>query len=399
MSDKFYWTNNIKKKPEVVLHPPLRLRGRGTQVGLCSIDEICNSTRNSPLVIPAKTGIQRRKDWIPHQVRNDKMNVFIVLLFFLFAGSVFSSCSPKQQAQQQAPQVEVKAVQVARGDVNHLIQATGRVDVLKKVEINSPVEGVVTELLVKEGDFVKRGGIVAKLRPIEAEAAVRGSTAISGVKKQYFLRLGILSLTSPFNGYVSKRYVSSNALVQANAPIVAVEDLSSTYLHVDLPSLYLEQVKIGDTVLIHFLSFPDDVFNGRIATINPTVSQETQTVALNVSFPNKSQEIKDGMFAVVDIVSNTHTNTLVVPKDAILFDPDTGREYIMVVGQDSIARDVTVKTGYEEDGKVEILSGLNQGQLVITQGNYALADGTAVKVVKKIQESKPIQRTNNEEND
>ncbi len=308
---------------------------------------------------------------------------------FLLASLLLASCSSKPQVAEQAPQVEVKAARVVRGNVNHLIQATGRVDVLKKVEINSPVEGVVTELLVKEGDFVRRGSVVARLRPIEAEAAIRGSAAVPNAKKQYFLRLGILSLSSPFNGYVSRRYVSSNALVQANAPIVAVEDLSSTYLHVDLPSLYLEQVKIGDTVLIHFLSFPNDVFTGRIVTINPTVSQETQTVALNVSFPNKDQEIKDGMFAVVDIISNTHKNTLIVPKDAILFDPDTGKEYVMVVGQDLIAREVSVTTGYEEDGKVEVLSGLSQGQLVITQGNYALAGGTAVKVVTDTIMNKP----------
>ena len=316
-----------------------------------------------------------------------------LLVFPLLALFLLASCSSGKQVTEQAPQVEVKAVRVVRGNVNHLIQATGRVDVLKKVEINSPVEGVVTELLVKEGDFVRRGSVVARLRPIEAEAAVRGSAAVPSAKKQYFLRLGILSLSSPFNGYVSRRYVSSNALVQANAPIVAVEDLSSTYLHVDLPSLYLEQVKIGDTVLIHFLSFPNDVFTGRIVTINPTVSQETQTVALNVSFPNKDQEIKDGMFAVVDIISSTHKNTLVVPKDAILFDPDTGREYVMVVGQDLIARDVTVTTGYEEDDKVEILSGLSQGQLVITQGNYALAGGTAVKVETDVPEHKSLQST------
>ncbi len=362
-------------------------------------EELYNSRTNSFPVIPAKAGIQRKKDWIPHQVRNDNINVFVVFLFLLFAGLLFSSCSSKQQAQEQAPQIEVKAVKVSRGNVNHLIQATGRVDVLKKVEINSPVEGVVISLLVKEGDFVRKGSVVARLRPIEAEAAIRGSAAIPGVKKQYFLRLGIIPLLSPFNGYVSRRYVSTNALVQASAPIVTIEDLASTYLHVDLPSIYLEQVKIGDVVLIHFLSFPDDVFKGKIVTINPTVSQETQTVELNVSFANKDQEIRDGMFAVVDIISNTHFNTLIVPKDAILFDPDTGREYVMVVGQDYIAREVTVKTGYEEDGKVEILNGLKQGQLVITQGNYALASGTAVKVVESMQEHKPAQLQQHEEKD
>ncbi len=320
--------------------------------------------------------------------------VFPLLALFLLA-----SCSAKPQVTEQAPQIEVKAVQVARGDVNHLIQATGRVDVLKKVDINSPVEGIVTGLLVKEGDFVRKGSVVAMLRPIEAEAAIRGSSTLPPTMRQSFLRLGVISLSSPFNGYVSKRYVSTNALVQASAPIVTLEDLSSTYLHVDLPSLYLERIKIGDVVLIHFLSFPDDVFNGRIVTINPTVSQETQTVALNVSFSNKDQEIRDGMFAVVDIISNTHKNTLIVPKDAILFDPDTGREYVMVVGQDSIARDVTVKSGYEEDDKVEILNGLNQGQLVITQGNYALASGTAVKVETDLHENKPGQAVKPEDND
>lgn len=323
--------------------------------------------------------MQRPKNRI--QKRYFQRNVIGFTVFFLLASFLLASCSSSQKAQESAPQIEVQAVRVVRGNISHYIQATGRVDVLKKVEINAPVEGIVTDLLVNEGDYVRKGTVVAKLRPLEAQAAIRGSTELPPAMKQSFLRLGILSLTSPFNGYVSRRYVSSNALVQANAPVVAVEDLSSTYLHVDLPSLYLEQVKIGDAVLIHFLSFPGEVFRGQIVTINPTVSQETQTVALNVSFPNREQDIKDGMFAIADIVSNTHQNTLVVPKSAILFDPDTGREYVMVVGQDSIARDVTIKTGYEEDDRVEILQGLSQGALVVTQGNYALAGGTRVKVV------------------
>ena len=320
-------------------------------------------------------------------------------VLFVLAPILLASCSSNRQAQAPAPQVEVQAVNVTRGDVDHLVQATGRVDVLKKVEINSPVEGIVTGLFVKEGDFVKKGRVVVRIRPIEAEAAVRGSATMSGAMRQSFLRLGIISLSVPFDGYISKRYVSGNALVQANAPIVQVDDLSSTYLHVDLPSISLGQVKIGDAVLIHFLSFPDRVFRGRVVTINPTVSQETQTVALVVSFHNGTEEIKDGMFAVVDIISNTHKDTLIVPKSALLFDPDTGREYVMVVGQDSIARSVTIKTGYEEDGKVEILSGLGQGQPVITQGNYALADGTKVEVVKQAQEQKPVQPKQQEEDE
>ncbi len=320
------------------------------------------------------------------------VRISVSVLIVLLASFVLGSCSSGEQAQEPAPQIEVQAVRVIRGSISHYIQATGRVDVLKKVEINAPVEGVVTQLLVNEGDFVRKGSVVAKLRPIEAEAAIRGSAELPPSMKRSFLRLGVLSLSSPFNGYVSRRYVSSNALVQANAPLVSVEDLSSTYLHVDLPSLYLEQVKIGDVVLIHFLSFPGEVFRGTLATINPTVSQETQSVALNVSFPNKAQDIKDGMFAVVDIVSSTHRNTLIVPKSSILFDPDTGREYVMAVGDDSIARDVTVRTGYEEDDRVEILQGLSQGQLVVTQGNYALAGGTRVKVVTGTAANTPHQQ-------
>lgn len=370
MSSKTYWVNNIKKAPE------------------------------QTVIMKKKNWIFRRQVWSSvSQMQNGNVNVWLAVFFILIAGGMFSSCSSKSNVTEQVPQIEVKAVAVTRGNIEHLIQATGRVDVIKKVEINSPVEGVITELFVKEGDFVRKGNIVAKLRPIEAQAAIRGSANLSPSMRRSFLRLGIISLSSPFNGYVSKRYVSSNALVQTNAPIVTIEDLSSTYLHVDLPSIYLEQVKIGDPVLIHFLSFPDDVFNGRIVTINPTVSQETQTVALNVSFPNKEQEIKDGMFAVVDIISNIHKNTLILPKQAILFDPDTGREYVMVVGQDSIAREVTVKTGYEEDNKIEILNGLKQGQIVITQGNYALASGTAVKVVTDTTVNKAIHHTNTEEND
>jgi len=311
-------------------------------------------------------------------------NKLLLSLFLLFAGLIFTACSPKTGSRQRIPNVEVQAVRVVKGDINHFIKATGRVEAYKKVDIIAPVEGIITKLFVREGSFVKKGSVVALLRPIEAEAAIRGSKAFSLPIKRSFLMLGIISLTAPFSGYVSKRYVSSSALVRANTPIVTVEDTRSTYLHVDLPSIYLEQIKIGNRVLIYFLSFPGDAFKGRIATINPTVSQQTQTVALNVNFPNKDQEIKDGMFAVVDIISSTHKNTLLVPKNAILFNPDTGRKYIMVVSRGSIARSITVKTGYEEDDRVEVTKGLTQGELVITQGNYALADGTRVKVVTQL---------------
>ena len=95
--------------------------------------------------------------------------------------------------------------------------------------------------------------------------------------------------------------------------------------------------------------------------------------------PNKDGSLKAGTPVQVSIESKAVKNALVVPKEAVLTEPD-GKHTVMVVDSNDVAHQREVKTGISDDGKVQIVSGLKAGETVVTNGAYAMADGTKVKI-------------------
>jgi HlyD family secretion protein len=117
----------------------------------------------------------------------------------------------------------------------------------------------------------------------------------------------------------------------------------------------------------------------KVTVVSPAVDPNSTTIQVWVEAGNPGGRLKPGMTVTVNIVNSTVQDAVVVPAEAVLSAPD-GTNSVMVIGPDQVAHAVIVKTGIRQDDEVQILSGLQAGQQVVTQGTYGLPDGAKVTI-------------------
>ena len=137
------------------------------------------------------------------------------------------------------------------------------------------------------------------------------------------------------------------------------------------------QVRSGQRATISVEALPDKVFEGQIRMIGPEVIPESGTVKVTLEVPADGL-LKPGMFATVRLITASHPQALVIPKKALVLETEEDDVFKIVDSKVSL---VTVEIGLVQANRVEVLSGLEAGDLLVTVGHDGLKDGTAVRVV------------------
>ena len=191
------------------------------------------------------------------------------------------------------------------------------------------------------------------------------------------INLGNTIITSPVNGFVSRRLVDPGASVGQNAPIVEVVDISRVRLIANVVEKDLRQLQSGDTTRVQVDAFPGETFTGRIARVSPVLDQATRTAPIEIEIANPTYRLKPGMYARVSITLDTKKDALVVPANALV-DLGGRRGVFMPLSETAVFR--AVQVGTEQGDIVEVLGGLTEGAEVITTGAGQLRDGDRIVI-------------------
>jgi RND family efflux transporter MFP subunit len=191
------------------------------------------------------------------------------------------------------------------------------------------------------------------------------------------INLGNTVITSPVNGFISRRLVDPGASVGQNAPIVEVVDISRVRLIANIVEKDLKQLQGGDTTRVQVDAFPGETFTGRIARVSPVLDQATRTAPIEIEIANPTYRLKPGMYARVGITLDTKKDALVVPANALV-DLGGRRGVFMPLSETAVFR--AVQVGTEQGDIVEILGGLTEGNEVITTGAGQLRDGDRIVI-------------------
>ena len=191
------------------------------------------------------------------------------------------------------------------------------------------------------------------------------------------INLGNTIITSPVNGFISRRLVDPGASVGQNAPIVEVVDISRVRLIANVVEKDLKQLQSGDVTRVEVDAFPGETFMGRIARVSPVLDPATRTAPIEVEIPNPSYRLKPGMYARVSITLDTTKDALVVPANALV-DLGGRRGVFQPLSETAVFR--AVQVGNEQGQLVEIVGGLTEGQEVITTGAGQLRDGDRIVI-------------------
>jgi membrane fusion protein (multidrug efflux system) len=192
------------------------------------------------------------------------------------------------------------------------------------------------------------------------------------------LELSYTEIRAPIGGVISERFVKLGNTIEANTPAFQVTSLEPLVSYVHVPEREFRRLESGQLVSIEIDALPGDEFTGIVARVSPVVDPATGTFKLTVEVSDPSRRLKPGMFGRVGIVSDMHPNVLQIPRSAIIEEAGTSSLFII---EDEIANKRVVKTGYAEDGQVEILEGLADEDVFVTVGQAGLKDGTKITVI------------------
>lgn len=138
-------------------------------------------------------------------------------------------------------------------------------------------------------------------------------------------------------------------------------------------------VKPGMKVRIRTEAFPERSFEGRIARINSALDLATRTLQTEIHIPNTGGMLRPGMFAKIEIALSTRAGTLTIPKVAVI---EEGKDRAVFVVENNYALRKPIVTGVEQEDKVEVLQGINEGDRVVIKGQGSLKDRSAVRVIE-----------------
>jgi HlyD family secretion protein len=190
-------------------------------------------------------------------------------------------------------------------------------------------------------------------------------------------QLSYSEIRSPIDGVVTDRPLFPGDMASTSSPLITVMSLSEVVARARVQASEAALLKVGDAAEI---SGPgaSKPLSGKVTVVSPAVDPNSTTVQVWVQARNLHDVLKPGSTVTVTVTAKKAPDALVIPRAALLSDPDLG-PYVMAIDSASAAHQAKVKTGIEQDGKVQITQGLKQGQLIVAQGAYGLPDGTKVK--------------------
>jgi RND family efflux transporter MFP subunit len=226
----------------------------------------------------------------------------------------------------------------------------------------------------------------ASAKDLETQAAISSAKAEVG---RYRTLVSYTRISAPFDGVVTCRYVDPGALVEAGMssgntqPLLQISD--NYHLRLDFPVSveYVKDIRVGDTITGRVESFRGKGFSGKITRAAWKVNDSTRTMTTEIEVPNPNLELVPGMYARVSIPVDVRTNVLTVPIEAV---PPGQTNTIDVVNAQNEIEERPVKLGIETPTKYEVLSGLKEGELVLTgsRAQFKPAEKVETKVVDSL---------------
>jgi len=193
-------------------------------------------------------------------------------------------------------------------------------------------------------------------------------------------QLSYSEIKSPIDGVVTDRPLYVGDLATANQPLLTIMNVSKLIAKGHLPQSEAAQLKVGNPAEIHVPGLEEPI-GGKVSLVSPALDPGSTTVEVWVEARKANTNLRPGISVQVAITAKTDKDAVVIPAGTVFKSPEGG-DYVLLAGTDEKAHLKTVHVGIRNAESVEIASGINEGDPVISNGGYAVPDGTKIKVEK-----------------
>lgn len=203
----------------------------------------------------------------------------------------------------------------------------------------------------------------------------QASIALQLAKK----RLRDATIKAPIDGIVSQRFLDLGGMAVPTAPLFEIVDIDTVKASADVIEAHLSQLTLDQQAIINIDGINTPI-SGKIVYISPTLQPMQRTAKVEFHIDNVDGTLKPGMFAKVTVPVEVHTDAILVPRVSLIEDAETKTQNVFVV-EAGMSQRRPVEIGLSRGGKVEIVSGLNEGESVVVAGQHSLKVGESVTVV------------------
>lgn len=332
---------------------------------------------------------------------------------FAAAALLAAALTGSVRAQDAGQAVPVEAEKVEVGELSERVTAVGSLRSNESVTIRPEIAGRIVSINFEEGKPVEKGDELIALDDSVYKAELDQAQAQLRLAESNFKRIGELherqvatarardearsglevgtaslalararlektSVEAPFSGIAGLRKVSVGDYITVGQDIANLEDIETIKADFRVAEKFLPAVRAGQRIQIGVDAYPDRRFEGEVYAIDPRIDESGRSVVIRARVPNEDLLLRPGLFARVTLILEMKEQAITVPEQAIM---PRGEEQFVYTVVDGKVKQTRVRVGTRRDGRVEILEGLRDEDMVVTAGHLKIHDGAQVSVV------------------
>jgi len=348
----------------------------------------------------------------------------------------------KYLASNTRPPATVTAMRVSYQEWQPTLHAIGSLRALQGVNISTEVAGKVGHVYIQSGQQVKKGALLLELHHADADAQLRALEADAKLAELSFARdkaqlkaraisraafdvsaagreravaaaqqqralIAKKYITAPFAGRLGIVSINPGAYINPGDVITSLENTESLFVDFHLPQKELGGISVGQLLHIHSDAWPGRVFDGVVTAINAAVDSATRNVRIEGRVDktaNSDDQLTPGMFVTLSVDRGEVQHYLTLPQTAVSYNAYGATVFVATIDNNSkktrpglVAQQKFVKLGATRGDQVAILSGIHDGDMIVTSGLMKLKNGTPLLIDNKIQPANDIAPTPQEQ--
>ena len=289
-------------------------------------------------------------------MKRSTKTISIILVFFLIIATVIIGRTMIgnhfKKKFSKIPPPGIIVTQVVEKEFAETIETFGTAISKKSETFKIKKDDLFEDLKLK--NFVKKGEIIIKLK--------------SG------------NIVAPFGGVLGYTGLTEDILVSDNIIIITLDDNSTIYSDIKIPENYSASIKKGLPVDVKISSYKDKIFSGEIDFVSSRINADTRSLLSRIKIVNENSELISGSLLEVSVKFNLR-NSLSVPDTSVMIEGD--KSFVYLINSENIANKTEIKTGLRDDKSIEIISGLNIGDIIVAEGLKKVRPRGKIKPINK----------------
>ena len=289
-------------------------------------------------------------------MKRSTKTISILLVFFLIIATVIIGRTMIgnhfKKKFSKIPPPGIIVTQVVEKEFAETIETFGTAISKKSETFKIKKDDLFEDLKLK--NFVKKGEIIIKLK--------------SG------------NIIAPFSGVLGYTGLTEAILVSDNIIIITLDDNSTIYSDIKIPENYSASIKKGLPVDVKISSYKDKIFSGEIDFVSSRINADTRSLLSRIKIVNENSELISGSLLEVSVKFNLR-NSLSVPDTSVMIEGD--KSFVYLINSENIANKTEIKTGLRDDKSIEIISGLNIGDIIVAEGLKKVRPRGKIKPINK----------------